>query len=59
VAAGVLLMTRRSSVYYPDSQKALMWERRKPGDTLHQIAHLFDRSQSSINRILAETGDSP
>jgi DNA-binding CsgD family transcriptional regulator len=49
-------MTRRSPIYYSDSQKALMWERWKAGDTLHQIAHLFDRSHSSINRILADTG---
>jgi hypothetical protein len=46
-------MTRRSPIYYSDSQKALIW---KAGDTLHQIAHLFDRSHSSVNRILAETG---
>ena len=49
-------MTRRSPIFYSDSQKALMWERWKAGDTLHQIAHLFDRSHSSVNRILAETG---
>jgi IS30 family transposase len=49
-------MTRRSPIYYSDSQKALMWERWKAGDTLHQIAHLFDRSHSSINSILAATG---
>jgi IS30 family transposase len=49
-------MTRRSRIYYSDSQKALMWERWKAGETLHQIAHLFDRSHSSVHRILAETG---
>jgi IS30 family transposase len=49
-------MTRRSPIYYTDTQKALMWDRWKAGDTLHQIAHLFDRSHSSVNRILAETG---
>jgi IS30 family transposase len=49
-------MARRSPIYYSDTQKALMWERWKAGDTLHQIAHLFDRSHSSVNRILAETG---
>lgn len=55
-AGGVLLMTRRSRIYYSDSQKALMWERWKAGETLHRIAHLFDRSHSSVHRILAETG---
>ena len=49
-------MTRRSPIFYSDSQKELMWERWKAGDTLHQIAHLFDRSHSSVNRILGETG---
>jgi len=33
-----------------------MWERWKEGATLHQIARLFDRTHSSIHRILAETG---
>lgn len=33
-----------------------MWERWKKGDTLHQIAQLFDRHHPSIQRILAETG---
>jgi IS30 family transposase len=49
-------MTRRSRIYYSDSQKALMWERWKAGETLHRIAHLFDRSHSSVHGILAETG---
>jgi len=30
-------------VYYTESQKALMWEHWQKGDTLHQIAQLFDR----------------
>ncbi|SPK70420.1 transposase [Cupriavidus taiwanensis] len=33
-----------------------MWERWRKGDTLHQIARLFDRGHSSMQRILAETG---
>lgn len=49
-------MPRRSPIYYSDTQKALMWERWKSGDTLHQIAHLFDRSHSSVNGILAKSG---
>ncbi|CAN7562352.1 IS30 family transposase [Variovorax sp. LjRoot178] len=49
-------MKYRTRTYYTDSQKALMWERWKQGETLHQIAQLFDRSHSSIQRILAETG---
>jgi IS30 family transposase len=33
-----------------------MWERWQKGETLHQIARLFDRYHSSIQGILAETG---
>ena len=49
-------MKQRARIYYTESQKALMWERWKKGDTLHQIAQLFDRHHPSIQRILAETG---
>jgi len=33
-----------------------MWDRWQKGDSLHQIAQLFDRNHPSIQRILAETG---
>jgi IS30 family transposase len=33
-----------------------MWERWRKGESLQQIAQLFDRNHSSIQRILAETG---
>jgi IS30 family transposase len=33
-----------------------MWERWQKGDSLQQIAQLFDRNHSSVQRILAETG---
>jgi IS30 family transposase len=33
-----------------------MWDRWRKGDTMHQIAGLFDRFHSSVHRILAETG---
>jgi len=49
-------MKYRTRIYYTESQKALMWERWKKGDSLQQIAQLFDRNHSSVNRILAETG---
>jgi len=49
-------MKYRTRTYYTDSQKALMWERWKQGQTLHQIAGLFDRAHGSIRQILAETG---
>lgn len=49
-------MKQRPRIYYTESQKALMWGRWKAGDSLQQIAQLFDRNHSSIQRILAETG---
>lgn len=55
-AGGVLQMKQRPRIYYTESQKALMWDRWKAGDSLQQIAQLFDRNHSSIQRILAETG---
>jgi IS30 family transposase len=36
-----------------------MWERWKKGESLQQIAQLFDRNHSSVDRILAETGGIP
>ncbi len=49
-------MKYRTRIYYSESQKALMWDRWQKGDTLHQIAKLFDRHHASIRGILAETG---
>ncbi|GAA7771145.1 hypothetical protein HpMS107_57400 [Helicobacter pylori] len=49
-------MKQRRRIYYSETQKALMWERWRKGDTLHQIARLFDRYHSSVQRILAESG---
>lgn len=49
-------MKQRRRIYYTDSQKALMWEHWRKGESLQQIAQLFDRNHSSVQRILAETG---
>ena len=49
-------MKQRPRIYYTESQKALMWDRWQKGDSLHQIAQLFDRHHPSIQGILAETG---
>ena len=49
-------MKPRPRIDYTESQKALMWDRWQKGDSLAQIAQLFDRYHSSIERILAETG---
>jgi len=49
-------MKYRPRIYYSDTQKAVMWDRWQRGDSLHDIAGLFDRGHSSIQRILCETG---
>ena len=49
-------MVRRTRIIYTDSQKALMWDRWKKGESLQQIAQLFDRNHSSVQRILAKSG---
>jgi IS30 family transposase len=49
-------MKQRPRIYYTENQKALMWDRWQKGDSLQQIAQLFDRNHSSIQRILAESG---
>jgi IS30 family transposase len=49
-------MKQRPRIYYSETQKAMMWERWRKGESLQQIAQLFDRNHSSIQRILAETG---
>ncbi|MES2902401.1 MAG: IS30 family transposase [Pseudomonadota bacterium] len=49
-------MKQRPRIYYTESQKALMWDRWKQGDSLQMIAQLFNRNHSSIQGILAETG---
>ncbi|QCP52980.1 IS30 family transposase [Trinickia violacea] len=49
-------MKQRRRIYYTESQKALMWERWRKGESLQKIAQLFDRNHSSVQGILAETG---
>src|ERR1700691_5194058 len=49
-------MTRRSPINYTEGQKAMMWERWQKGESLHQIAQLFDRNHTSVQGILARTG---
>ena len=49
-------MKQRPRIYYTENQKALMWDRWQKGDSLQQIAQLFDRNHPSIERILAESG---
>ena len=50
-------MTRRWR-RYSETDKALMWDRWQEGGSLAEIARLFDREHSSIERIIRETGGS-
>ena len=49
-------MKQRPRIYYSETDKAVMWDRWQKGDSLHDIARLFDRGHSSIQRILPRTG---
>ena len=49
-------MNYRKRIYYTETDKALMWDRWQRGDTLHEIARLFDRHHSSVRGILERTG---
>ncbi len=49
-------MKQRTRIYYNAEQKNLMWDRWQAGDSLHEIARLFDRGHSSVQGILSQTG---
>ena len=49
-------MKYRKRIYYTEADKALTWDRGQKGDTLHEIARLFDRHHSSVRGILERTG---
>jgi IS30 family transposase len=46
----------RTRIYYTEEQKALMWDRWQAGDSLHEIARLFDRHHSSVRGIFERCG---
>ena len=49
-------MKRRPRIRYSEADKALMWDRWQKGDSMNDIARLFDRYHSSVQRILSENG---
>ena len=49
-------MKYRTRIYYTEEQKALMWDRWQEGDSIHDIARLFDRYHSSVQGIFARCG---
>ena len=49
-------MPRKPRIHYTETDKALMWDRWRKGDSLESIAQLFDRTHGSVARILRQTG---
>jgi len=49
-------MKQRPRIYYTATDKSLMWDRWRKGESLHSIARLFDRHHSSIQGVLSRTG---
>ncbi|CAH6384702.1 IS30 family transposase (plasmid) [Pantoea agglomerans] len=49
-------MKRRTRIYYTPEQKAIIWDRYKQGDSLHDIARMFDRYHSSVMPTIHQTG---
>ena len=41
-------MYQRKRIYYSETQRSLMWDRWQRGESLQQIADLFDRHHSAI-----------
>lgn len=53
---GDVVMKRRTRINYTPEQKAIIWDRYKQGDSLHDIARMFDRYHSSIMPTIHQTG---
>lgn len=49
-------MKRRTRIYYTPEQKSIIWDRYKQGDSLHDIARMFDRFHSSVMPTIRQTG---
>jgi IS30 family transposase len=49
-------MKRRPRINYTKAQKSDMWDRWQKGESMHDIARLFDRYHSSVQRILTDNG---
>jgi len=49
-------MKQKTRVYYTDKQKAFMWDRWKQGDSMHDIAALFDRNHTLVQHIFSSSG---
>ena len=49
-------MRYRKRTFYSEADKQVMWQRWQQGDSLHDIAQLFDRPHSSVQGIFAKAG---
>lgn len=49
-------MKYRKRIYYTEEQKSLMWDRWQRGDSIREIARLFDRQHSSVQGIFQRSG---
>jgi hypothetical protein len=49
-------MKRRTRINYTPEQKAIIWDRYKHGDSLHDIARMFDRFHSSVMPTIHQSG---
>jgi len=49
-------MKYRTRIHYTEEQKALMWDRWQAGDSIREIARLFDRQHSSVRGIFERCG---
>jgi IS30 family transposase len=52
----VLQVKYRTRIHCTEADKALMWERWRQGESLNEIARLFDRNHSAIGGILSRSG---
>jgi IS30 family transposase len=49
-------MKYRTRIYYTEDQKQQMWDHWQQGCSMTEIARLFDRYHSAVNRIIARSG---
>lgn len=49
-------MKHRKRIYYTPEQRAIIRDRYKHGDSLHDIARMFDRYHSSVIPTIYQTG---
>jgi hypothetical protein len=52
----MLKMQQRPKIFYSEGQKAMMWDRWQRGESLANIARLFDRNHFAIQGILSKSG---